>query len=267
MLVFVGLGFSPKHLTLEALSYIAKCDKVIIDTYTGLLEEDYIDAIKPLLNGKEVVFAKRMDLEGYAIEKLVDEAMSRDIAILVPGDPFIATTHDAIRTEAGRRGVETKVINGLSIINLAITRCGLQVYRFGKVVTIVFPEVTKPYSVIETIYDNLNRRLHTLILLDIRVEEKRFMGIGEAVELLLEMDNENRLINTIGIGLARLGFRDEYVVADLVSSLRKYDFPKPPYSIIVLSEPHPIELDCLLYYCNLPLDLYLKLSSKHCRSI
>lgn len=262
MLVFIGLGFSPEHLTLEALSCISKCDKIIIDTYTGLIQEDYIDAIKPMLRGKEVVYAKRRDLEGSSIERLVSEAMSRDIAILVPGDPFIATTHDAIRAEAGKRGVKVRVVNGLSIVNLAVTRCGLQIYRFGRVITVVFPEYTKPYSVVETIYDNLSRRLHTLLLLDIRVDEGRYMGIKEAVEILMEMDVENRLMNTIGVGLARLGFRDEQVVADMFPSLRNYSFHKPPYSLIVLSDPHPIELDCLLHYCNLPLSVYSKFLSK-----
>jgi len=265
LLIFIGLGFAPQHLTLEALNHIVKCDKIIIDTYTGIIQEDYIDTIKPLLKGKEVVYAKRRDLEGSSIEKLVAEAKNRDIVVLVPGDPFIATTHDAIRAEAGRRGVKVKVVNGLSIVNLAITKCGLQIYRFGKVITLVFPEITKPYSVIDTIYDNLNRRLHTLVLLDIRVEEGKYMGIGEAVDILIDMDVENRLANTIGIGLERLGFRDEKVIADLLPSLRKYRFHKPPHSLIILSEPHPIELDCLLHYCNLPLNVYLDFSSRRKR--
>jgi len=262
MLIFIGLGQSIKHLTLEALEYLEISEKVFIDTYTGIVEgiEQLIKDLER--RGKKVILAKREDLEGKSIDLLVSEARARNIAILVPGDPFIATTHDAIRVEALKKGVTVRVVNGLSIYALAASRSGLQAYRFGKTVTLVYPNHFKPYSTIETIYENLKRNLHTLVLLDFRADESRYMTVPEAVEILLELDERGLLRDVIGVGLARLGFSDEYVVADKLPRLKDKKYPPPPHSLIVVSNPHPIELDLLMYLCGLPEEVYHALSSK-----
>ena len=262
MLIFIGLGLSIKHLTIEALHYINKADKIIVDTYTGLVEDfnDYLE--KLVYEGKEVVYAKREDLEGKAIDNIVEEAREKNIAILVPGDPFIATTHDAIRVEALKKGVKVHVVNGLSIYSLAVSRSGLQAYRFGKTVTIVYPEYSKPYSVIETMYDNLNRNLHTLALLDFRKDENKYMTIPEAVDIVLELDEQGFLDKVIAVGLARLGFKDEYIVADTLVGLREKSYPPPPHSLIIVAKPHPVELELLRYYCGLPEKLYREYMEK-----
>lgn len=263
MLVFIGSGLSIKHLTLEALYWLNNVDKIIIDTYTGFINGLDKDLLESILKNKEIVFAERRDLEGESIDKIVDEAKYRDIAILVPGDPFIATTHDAIRTEAYKNGVKVIVVNGLSIYSLAVSRTGLQVYRFGRTITLVYPDISKPYSVIETIYDNLNRNLHTLLLLDYRRDENRYMSIPEAIDILIDLDNGGLISKVIGIGLAQVGTSNEFIIADKTIKLRSYSYPKPPHSLVIVAKPHPVELDNLKYICKLPEDLYRKyLSSR-----
>ena len=50
--------------------------------------------------------------------------------------------------------------------------CGLQVYRFGEIVSIpFFTDNWRPYSFYEKIKGNAERNLHTLALLDIKVKE------------------------------------------------------------------------------------------------
>ncbi|MEM0380322.1 MAG: diphthine synthase [Desulfurococcaceae archaeon] len=265
MLIFIGLGLSIRHLTLEAIYWLNNVDKVIIDTYTGFTDGFDIDFIKNITCNKsvEIVLAERKDLESRAINDIIEEARFRNIAILVPGDPFIATTHDAIRVEALKSNVKVIVVNGLSIHTLAISRTGLQSYRFGKTVTLVYPDVSKPYSVVDVIYDNITRNLHTLVLLDYRSDENKYMSIPEAVNLLLDLDYKNLLDRIIGVGLARIGTIDEYIVADILPDLRDYQYPKPPHSLIIVAKPHPVELDCLKNICKLPDRLYRKyLSSK-----
>ncbi len=257
MLVFIGMGLSIKHITLEALEYLHRVEKVVIDTYTGFVPEADV-LFKEFLRGKEVVYASRQDLEGASICKLVEEAKYRDIALLVPGDPFIATTHDAIRIEALKQGVKVVVVNGLSIYSLAASRTGLQAYRFGKTITLIYPDFSKPYSVVETIYDNLSRNLHTLLLLDFRRDEERYMSIVEAIDILIDLDERGLLKNLIGVGLARIGTSEEFIVADKLIDLKNYEYPSPPHSIVVVAKPHPIELDNLRYLCNLPYTLYVK---------
>lgn len=50
--------------------------------------------------------------------------------------------------------------------------CGLQVYRFGEIISVpFFTETWRPYSFLQKIQSNSERGLHTLALLDIKVKE------------------------------------------------------------------------------------------------
>lgn len=261
MLYFVGLGLSINHISIEALNALRKADRIYIDTYTNIVPDFSLDRLFELIGEeKDVVMAKRELLEGKNIYHIIEEASKKNVVILVPGDPFIATTHDAIRVEALKKGVKVKVINGLSIYSLAPSRTGLQAYRFGKTVTLVYPDYFKPYSAIETIYENLERNLHTLLLLDLKLEENKAMTIPEAVELIIDLDEKKSLENIIGVGMARLGSSDEKIVADRLINLGNYEYPPPPHSIIIVAKPHPIELDNLFYVCGLPEKIYRKYS-------
>lgn len=246
MLVFVGLGYSFKHLTPEALDELKAADIIFIDTYTSLYS-DPLDKIISINPSAKYVFAKREHLERRMAE-IVNLAKSKRVVIAVPGDPFIATTHDAILSEAIKSGVNFKIVNGLSILTLAYSRTGLQVYRFGKVVTLTYPDAYKPYSVIDFIYDNLHRGLHTLVLLDLRVEESKVMTITEAIEILRELDYRNQLDSKYGYGLARLGWSDEKICFNKLYELSKYKYPPPPHSIIIVSRLDPVEEEIASYW-------------------
>lgn len=247
MLVFVGLGYSTRHLTIEAIEELKSADLIYIDTYTSIYE-DPMTEIEKLNPHATVIYARRIDLEGPGVAKLLDQATSKKVVVAVPGDPFIATTHDSIYIEALKRGIEVKVVNGLSFMTMAYSRLGLQSYRFGKHVTLVYPTHFKPYSTIEFIYDNLARNLHTIVLLDLRLEEGKAMSIHEAVELLLDLDYRRLLRERLGIGVARLGWHDEKICADLIENLGKYSYPPPPHSIVVLSRLDPVEEEFVSYW-------------------
>ncbi|WP_048163073.1 diphthine synthase [Thermogladius calderae] len=256
MLLLVGIGMKYEDLTLQAIQAIESADLVIIDTYTSIHED--INRIIELIGRKEVRLAKRSDLEGVGIERIVEEAARRKVAILVPGDPLIATTHEAIRVEAAKRGVEVKVVNGLTVVSLAFSRSGLHFYKLGRTVTLTYDPSSVDY-VLRVIQDNTSRGLHTLILLDWRAEESKAMTVQEAVSMLLEGDKEGLLAGRVGVGLARLGFSDEYMVADLVPNLGGYEYPGPPHSLIVTGDLHFMEVESLRYNCGLPEKLYERL--------
>lgn len=265
-LYFVGMGLSMKHLSIEAVEVLKKVDKIYVDMYTSIIPDLDIDILKHII-GRDVVIVKayRRDLEGASIRRIVEEASRIDVAILIPGDPFIATTHDAIRLEALMRGVPVKVIHGLSVYSVIPSAIGLQAYKFGKTVTLVYPKDFKPCSVIEVIHDNLSRGLHTLVLLDLKVDKGIAMKINEAVDILLDLEIscgfEKRLDKVIGVGVARAGLSDQVLRADLLPNLKKYQYPDPPHSIVIVARPHPIELDLLKYNCNLPDEVY----EEYCR--
>lgn len=87
------------------------------------------------------------------------------------GDPFCATTHSDLFLRAIELNIEVKVVHNASIVN-AVGISGMQVYRFGEIVSIpFFEENWRPYSFYQKIQSNRKNKLHTLLLLDIKVKE------------------------------------------------------------------------------------------------
>lgn len=83
------------------------------------------------LYGGKVEIADREMVESQSDEILKD-ALDKDVAFCVVGDPFGATTHSDLLLRARQSGIEVAVIHNASIMN-AIAACGLQLYRFGQV--------------------------------------------------------------------------------------------------------------------------------------
>lgn len=266
-LYFIGLGPSLDYLSLKAIEILRRVDKIYIDTYTSIVPGFSVEKLIEITgrDTKNIVLARRNDLEGEGIARIVSEAKEHDIAVLVPGDPFIATTHDAIRLEALEKGVNVAVVHGVSIHSLAASATGLQAYKFGKTVSLVYPREFKPYSTIEVIRDNLSRGLHTLVLLDLRLDEGIAMTINEAVDIMIRLEKEYCssisncrpvLEDTLGIACVQLGTDNQVVKADLLPKLRDYDYPSPPHSIIVAGDLHPVELELVRHIGRMPVSLY-----------
>jgi len=252
-LIFIGMGLGgERDLSLKALDVIRKADKVFFECYTSLLPELDLKSLERLVK-KEVTMLRREDLEGNE-EILLKEAEKRTVVLLVPGDPFIATTHVTLRIEALKRGITTKVIHSASILSAACSATGLQSYKFGKSVTIVYPDYAFGYfpeTPYEVLYDNLKRGLHTLFLLDLKVEENKFMSIREALEVLIELERRKGLgiinDNTLTIGLARIGCSSEKVKGGCLKEVLSENFGPPPHSLIIPGELHPIEAEALIW--------------------
>lgn len=73
------------------------------------------------------------DLVELNANLILEGAKEKDIALLVVGDPFGATTHTDIILRAKEQEIPYKVIHNASIIN-AVGCCGLQLYSFGKLI-------------------------------------------------------------------------------------------------------------------------------------
>ena len=102
---------------------------------------------------------------------MIEEAKTMTVSFLVVGDPFCATTHTDLYLRCMADGVKVNVIHNASIVS-AMGCCGLQVYRFGEIVSIPFFTATwRPTSFYAKIKANATRNLHTLALLDIKVKE------------------------------------------------------------------------------------------------
>jgi diphthine synthase len=132
---------------------------------------------------------------------------------------------------------------------------GLHNYKFGKTVTIPFIEnfSETPYDVIA---QNKKHGLHTLCLLDLIVDKKRFLTINEALKLLLSIEQKKKkgtiTPSTLAIGIARAGSKAPDLKATFVKLLLKHDFGGPPYSLIFLGDLHFMEAEALVVFAGAP---------------
>ena len=253
MLILAGLGlYDEKDMTLKTLEYAKKVDKIYAEFYTAVLTGTTIEKIEETF-GKEIVVLDREKVE-YETEKLINESNDKDIMFLTAGDPMVATTHVDIAVEARKKGIEVIIINAPSIYS-AIGITGLQLYKFGKTTSIVFPEPNyfpeTPYDVIK---ENLKMGYHTLCLLDIHADKNRFMTANEGLETLLKIE-EKRKENVLNedtkiVVVARAGSLKPKIVYGKVKDLINYDFGKPLHCIIVPGKLHFMEEDALKYLCE-----------------
>jgi len=246
MLYIIGLGLgNEKDITVKGLEAVRKCDKVYLDNYTSKLQCSYEDLERFYL--KKITLANRETAEQGA-EKIVEEAATKNIAFLIIGDPFSATTHVELFRLAKEKGVEVDIINNASIIT-AVGRVGLEIYKYGKTISIPFkeyvPHLETPYMVLR---ENSLLNMHTLCLLDLHPEKNKFMTIKEAIERLEEIEKvkQEGVIqdNLLVIGCARIG-SDNIIKVGKLAEIKNMDFGQPPYCLIFPAKMHFMEEEML----------------------
>ena len=249
-LYIIGIGLADeKDITVKGLEAIKKCDRVYLENYTSLfksskeeLEEFY---------GKKIILANRELMEEGA-DHIVEEAKNKDVAVLIIGDPFSATTHIEFLKSAFYLGVKAKIINNASILT-AIGITGLQLYKLGRTASIPFleehPNLETPYDVLK---ENLKMGLHTLFLLDLNPEQKKFMAVAEALGILEEIESrKNEKVITkdvVVVGCARLGSDDAVINAGSLEKIKGYDFGRPPHCLIIPGKMHFQEEEVINLY-------------------
>ncbi len=243
VLDLIGLGLADKKdISVKGLEIVKKADKVYLENYTSLLQCSVGDLEK--FYGKKIILADRETTE-QGDEKIVEEARTKKVAFLIVGDPLSATTHIQLFKLAKEKRVEVKVIHNASVLT-AIGETGLELYKFGKTTSIPFldehPNLETPYQVIN---DNLKIGLHTLCLLDLKPAENKYMTIKEALEVLeqIERKKKGKIINekSLVVGCARLGSNNQLIKAGTSAELKKIDFGKPPYCLIIPGKLHFVE--------------------------
>jgi diphthine synthase len=254
-LVFVGLGLhDEKGISLQGIEETRTADHAFMELYTSILPYFSTKRFEAIVK-KQVRIVSRRDLEEENGALILNAAEKGKAVFLIPGDPFTATTHVTLRIEAEKRGVKTRIVHGASVMSAVIGLSGLHNYKFGKTVTIPFPENSSetPYGVIA---QNKKLGLHTLCLLDIKAEEKRFLSINEALTLLLKIEQKRRegvvTLDTVAVGVARAGSPAPTLKADFVKELVKYDFGEPPQSLIFPGDLHFMEAEALVAFAGAP---------------
>ncbi|WP_297063677.1 diphthine synthase [Thermococcus sp.] len=255
-LYFIGLGlYDEKDITLKGLEVARKCDRVFAEFYTSLLAGTSIDRIEELI-GKPIVRLSREDVE-LNFEKIVlPDAKEKDVAFLTAGDPMVATTHSDLRIRAKKAGVESYVIHAPSIYS-AVAITGLQIYKFGKSATVAYPEKNWfPTSHYDVIKENRERGLHTLLFLDIKADQNRYMTANEAMDILLKVEEIKKVgiftPETLVVVLARAGSLNPTIRAGYVKDLINEDFGRQPHVLIVPGRLHIVEAEYLVEFANAP---------------
>ena len=256
-LIFIGLGlYDASDITVKGLEEARSCDVLFAEFYTARLGGATIEDIERLLGtGKRIRALGRTEVEDGTV--ILNEARTKKVALLVGGDPMSATTHIDLRLRARKEGIGTRVVNAPSIVTAAASACGLQVYKFGRIITIPFPrEGFRPTSPYDMLADNAKAGLHTLVLLDIDAEEDRLMTANEAMRILLDIEAEKGkgafTEASLVCVVARAGSKDMKVMAGPVNVLIKEEFGPPHHSMIVPGKLHFMEAEALVELAGAP---------------
>lgn len=260
MLTFIGLGlYDERSITVEGRDELRRCDRAFAEFYTSKLLGATVEELETN-HGIDIDVLDRVRVEQRP-EEILDSAESDDVAFLTAGDTMISTTHVDLRLRAAERGIETRVVHGVTAQSAASGLTGLQNYRFGKAVTLPFPYAHGaegvPQSVTDSIEANRTRGLHTLVYLDIKVgpgptadrnanrlgddpDREEYMTADFAAgELASDWED------ALGVVVARAGSPNPVVAADRLSALAERDFGDPLHMLVVPGDLHHVEADAI----------------------
>lgn len=258
MFYLIGLGlFDSEDISLKGINTLKNADKIYAEFFTSRLFGSNIEEIEKIIN-KKIIILNRQEVEEET--PFLKEAKTSNIALITGGDPLIATTHSEFLVKAHKENIPYQVIHASSILSSAPAISGLQAYKFGKVTTIPFPLENyfpkSPYQAIET---NMDNNFHTLVLLDIQADKSKYMTVNEGLEYLMkiyETEKQGKITpNTLAVGIARVGSKDNIIKADYIKNLIKYDFGGPLHCIIIPSKLHIVEAEYLVEIADAPKEI------------
>ncbi|MFQ6135396.1 MAG: diphthine synthase [Nitrososphaerales archaeon] len=246
-LIFVGLGLADQDsLSLEGLECVKSADKVYLEVYTSPVSSGLKKRLKDVIGSKIDVVSREFIEDG---RQMIEESRRGTVVLLSYGDPMVATTHMDLRVRASNEGVETRVIHNASILAAIPGETGLHAYSFGKTVTMTQSGATPQTTVYNTVFENLLRRLHTVILLEYDYASGFFLDPSRALDELLETERELKQNifddDTFLVVASRVGRRDQSIEGGHISSLRQKRFGEPPHVLVIPGRFHFTETDAL----------------------
>ncbi len=251
MLTLVGMGLNPrKHLTIEALEKIKEAEKIFMETYTSRLMDITVEELEKFLDIKIEILNRKTVESDFLLERAVYER----VVLLVPGDPMVATTHVGLKIGAFERNIKFEVVNGISIQCVLPSILGLQNYKFGRSVSIPFPDYDYyPESVYNFIGDNLKLGLHTIVFLDLREDLEMSANMGMSILLKMEEIYRKNIINgdTLVAVVSRAGSSSQRTIAGKIMKLMEMDLGPTPHIMVILGNLHYLEREALEKFASL----------------
>ncbi|KAL8645777.1 MAG: hypothetical protein Q9210_006522, partial [Variospora velana] len=258
MLYLVGLGLADEtDITVKGLNIVKQAHRVYLEAYTSILmvDKDKLEAYYD----RPIIVADREMVESND-DDILARADIEDVAFLVVGDPFGATTHSDLVLRARQLHIPTQIIHNASVMS-AVGATGLQLYNFGQTISMVFfTDTWKPSSFYDRVKENRQIGLHTLMLLDIKVKEQseenlargrkifeppRFMTAGQCAAQMLEIEEDRGEgaydPGSLAVAVARLGAPDQQMAAGTLKQISVTDLGAPLHSLVLLGKAHDME--------------------------
>ena len=231
-LFLIGIGLEEEDISLKAINSLKLCNKIYLESYTSIgVSKEYLEKLL-----KKSIKSKDREFFENESKKIILEAKKENVALLIQGDCLSATTHISILQEAIDNKVKTEIIHGISIFT-AISETGLSLYNFGKTTSIPFnnKNIKTPYEVTKS---NLEKDMHTLILLDLNPKENKFLTANEGLKYLISQGlNENKE----AVICSMLGTNKKEIKKGRVKDLIKIKLKYFPQCIIILGKMHFME--------------------------
>jgi diphthine synthase len=245
-LYLIGIGLNDeKDITVKGLETVKVCDYIYLEGYTSVLQCS-ISNLEKLYNKKIIIADRKMVEKDF--DSILERAKEENVAFLVVGDIFGATTHTDLVLRAKENSINCVFIHNASIVN-AVGVIGLELYKYGRITSVPFSDDSfEPETFYTVLKENQKQRNHTLMLLDLRPSEDRFMTVNDAIKSLLKIEDKRKegVFNseTLCVGCARIT-GDHTISYGTASELMKKNFGKPPHCLIIPGSLHFIEEEAL----------------------
>ena len=251
MLWFIGLGISGfEGLSITTSKILKKAGVVFFENFTSPIPKSDQVKLKKLVGVRLRIAPRWLVEDGKSI---LAEAKKKTVVLLAYGDPYIATTHIELRTRAELDKIKTRTIHAASAITSLIGECGLQYYKMGRPVT-VMSEQQSWNTAYYTVYENLIKGAHSLLILEYNSAAGFFLRPQDAIASLLSAEKEQKrnviTESMFGIVASRIGSKTQKITAGKFSSLLRADFGKPPHTIIIPGRMHFTETDALKVFAK-----------------
>ncbi|MDR0198278.1 MAG: diphthine synthase [Methanomassiliicoccaceae archaeon] len=257
-LIFAGLGLSGVDgMTVKALNALRGCDVIFAEFYTSVLMDTDVAELEKTV-GKRIKVLHRAQVEED--DTIIGSARTSRTGFVTAGDTMAATTHVDLLIQAAEEGIPTEVFHGVSIFSACPASLGLQPYKFGRTVTLPFIDGDyHPRSPYDHLVANKRDGLHSMVLLDIRADEMRYMTAHQAIEWLLEGERKWKcgLVTdeTIICVASRIGSDSEKVFAGYPGDLLGMDLGTPLHTLVIPGQLHFMESYALVHLAGAPASL------------
>lgn len=254
MLRFIGLGINGyKSISIHVLEILKKCDVIYLERFSAFVSDGELNGLRSLAELHDfkmnILPAERWFVEDG--RHILEQARTRDLALLTYGDPFIATTLIELYVRAVKNSIKVDVIHAASGITSLIGEAGLHLYKFGRIITIM-SDSQSSVSVYNTIFENLLAGNHTLILTEYNNDQRKpfFLDPNSAFKALLQTEKDFRYKvfskDTFALVASRIGMPDQKIISGMVGSLGGINFGQGPHSIIITGTLHFTEVEALM---------------------